>query len=238
MLKSEKQKIITLRLDEVLKPLGFRREIMDDIRYLRRTEEYVDSFYLLLSSWIIEGRGYSREHKEIADILWKLESVAPAQIQSWSFKKERYIMTIYDYSISSDCGFYGKKSFDMKLGNWFDIDSPEALNDYLDWYISYLLGEGQEFLDYYSYLPNILKKMDELDATNTNWWENKIGILAKGPSIYFTGLIISKLCNDPKYEEKLERFNAYYSEDKNEEKLPTFEKLKEILEHVEPRYNV
>ena len=46
----------------------------------------------------------------------------------------------------------------MKLGNWFDIDSPEALNDYLDWYISYLLGEGQEFLDYYSYLPNILKK--------------------------------------------------------------------------------
>ena len=51
-----------------------------------------------------------------------------------------------------------KKSFDMKLGNWFDIDSPEALNDYLDWYISYLLGEGQEFLDYYSYLPNILKK--------------------------------------------------------------------------------
>ena len=80
--------------------------------------------------------------------------------------------------------------------------------------------------------------MDELDATNTNWWENKIGILAMGPSIYFTGLIISKLCNDPKYEEKLERFNAYYSEDKNEEKLPTFEKLKEILEHVEPRYNV
>ena len=38
MLKSEKQKIITLRLDEVLKPLGFQREIMDDIRYLRRTE--------------------------------------------------------------------------------------------------------------------------------------------------------------------------------------------------------
>ena len=52
------------------------------------------------------------------------------------------------------------------------------------------------------------------------------------------GIIISKLCNDPKYDEKLERLNAHYSEKGYSEKLPAFEKLKEILEHVEPRYNV
>ena len=239
MLKSEKQKIITSRLDEVLKPLDFRREIMDDIRYLRRTEKYVDSFFFFLPSNSIEGMGYCRGYKEIADILWEVEkNIATPYIQLWRFKKEQYIMAIYDYSISLEWGIYGKDSFDLKRGNWGGIDTPEAVNAYLDWYISYLLGEGQEFLDYYSYLPNILKKMDELDAANTNWWEDKVGILAQGSSIYFTGLIISKLCNDPKYEEKLERFNAYYSEDKNEEKLPTFEKLKEILERVEPRYNV
>ena len=71
----------------------------------------------------------------------------------------------------------------MKLGNWLGIDSPEAVNAYLDWYIGYLLGEGQEFLDYYSYLPNVLKKMDELDKTNTFWGEDEVGILSWGQHI-------------------------------------------------------
>ena len=79
--------------------------------------------------------------------------------------------------------------------------------------------------------------MDELDKTNTFWGEDEVGILSWGAA-YFIGLVISKLCNDPKYDEKLEQINAYYAEDENEEKLPAFEKLKEILEHVEPRYNV
>ena len=126
----------------------------------------------------------------------------------------------------------------MKLGNWLGIDSPEAVNAYLDWYIGYLLGEGQEFLDYYSYLPNVLKKMDELEGKNICWSDKHYGILDWGRNADFIGIIISKLCNDSKYDEKLERLNAYYSEDENEEDLPVFEKLKEILEHVEPRYNV
>lgn len=237
MLKSVKQKIILTRLDEVLKPLGFKREVNDGIEYLHISDKYVDSFYLLLPSAAIEERGYYREHKEVADILWELKRVAPSQIQSWGFKKERYIVTISDHSVTTDWGYYGEDSFDLKRGNWLGIDSPEAVNAYLDWFIGYLLGEGQEFLDYYSYLPNVLKKMDELDEKGISWWADAVGILPEGQP-YFTGLIISKLCNDPKYGEKLERLNAYYSKDENEEDLPAFEKLKEILEHVEPRYNV
>ena len=39
---------------------------------------------------------------------------------------------------------------------------------------------------------------------------------------------------------KIDPITAFvtYLEDENEEDLPAFEKLKEILEHVEPRYNV
>ena len=147
-------------------------------------------------------------------------------------------MTIYDYSVVDEWGAYGEEAFSVKYRKWLSIDSPKALNDYLDWYISYLLGEGQEFLDYYSYLPNILKKIDELDKTNTYWGADAVGILDHGSDPYFSGLVISKLCNDPKFEEKLERLNAYYSKDEHEEDLFAFEKLKEILEHVEPRYNV
>ena len=79
--------------------------------------------------------------------------------------------------------------------------------------------------------------MDELDEKGISWWADAVGILPEGQP-YFTGLIISKLCNDPKYDEKLERLNAHYSEKRYSEKLLAFRKLKEILERVEPRYNV
>ena len=238
MSKAEIKKIILTRLDEVLKPLGYIRRVTDGIRYLRATDQYIDSFCLIPLSDAIEGTGFYREHIEVANILFEVaRNIQKPYIYIDELRKIKFVFTICDYSVSSDWGYYGEDSFDLKLGNWLGIDSPEAVNAYLDWYIGYLLGEGLEFLNYYSYLPNVLKKMDELDKTNTYWGEGKVGILSWGAA-YFIGLVISKLCNDPKYDEKLERLNAYYSEDKNEEKLPTFEKLKEILERVEPRYNV
>jgi len=186
----------------------------------------------------IEGTGFYREHIEVANILFEVaRNIQKPYIYIDEFRKIKFIFTICDYSVSSDWGYYGEDSFDLKRGNWGGINAPEAANAYLDWYISYLLGEGLEFLNYYSYLPNVLKKMDELDKTNTYWGKEEVGILPWGAAD-FIGLVISKLCNDPKYEKKLERFNAYYSKDENEEDLPAFEKLKEILERVEPRYNV
>ena len=238
MSKAEIKKIILTRLDEVLKPLGYIRRVTDGIRYLKATDQYIDSFCLIPLSDAIEGTGFYREHIEVANILFEVaRNIQKPYIYIDELRKIKFVFTICDYSVSSDWGYYGEDSFDLKLGNWLGIDSPEAVNAYLDWYIGYLLGEGQEFLDYYAYLPNVLKKMDELDKTNTYWGEDKVGILSWGAA-YFIGLVISKLCNDPKYDEKLERLNAHYSEKGYSEKLPAFEKLKEILEHVEPRYNV
>ena len=239
MSKAEIKKIILTRLDEVLKPLGYIRRVTDGIRYLRATDQYIDSFCLIPLSDAIEGTGFYREHIEVANILFEVaRNIQKPYIYIDEFRKIKFIFTICDYSVSSDWGYYGEDSFDLKLGNWLGIDSPEAVNAYLDWYIGYLLGEGQEFLDYYSYLPNVLKKMDELEGKNICWSDKHYGILDWGRNADFIGIIISKLCNDSKYDEKLERLNAYYSEDENEEDLPVFEKLKEILEHVEPRYNV
>ena len=238
MLKAEIKKIILTRLDEVLKPLGYIRRVTDGIRYLKATDQYIDSFCLIPLSDAIEGTGFYREHIEVANILFEVaRNIQKPYIYIDELRKIKFVFTICDYSVSSDWGYYGEDSFDLKRGNWGGIDAPEAANAYLDWYISYLLGEGLEFLNYYSYLPNVLKKMDELDKTNTYWGKEEVGILPWGAAD-FIGLVISKLCNDPKYEKKLERFNAYYSKDENEEDLPAFEKLKEILERVEPRYNV
>lgn len=185
----------------------------------------------------LKGQDFIESISRLQIYFLKLLEISKNLIYIDELRKIKFVFTICDYSVSSDWGYYGEDSFDLKLGNWLGIDSPEAVNAYLDWYIGYLLGEGLEFLNYYSYLPNVLKKMDELDKTNTYWGEDKVGILSWGAA-YFIGLVISKLCNDSKYDEKLERLNAYYSEDENEEDLPVFEKLKEILERVEPRYYV
>ena len=186
----------------------------------------------------LKGQDFIESISRLQIYFLKLLEISKNLIYIDEFRKIKFIFTICDYSVSSDWGYYGEDSFDLKLGNWLGIDSPEAVNAYLDWFIGYLLGEGQEFLDYYSYLPNVLKKMDELEGKNICWSDKHYGILDWGRNADFIGIIISKLCNDSKYDEKLERLNAYYSEDENEEDLPVFEKLKEILERVEPRYNV
>ena len=238
MLKAEAKKIVIARLDEVFKPLGYKRKLTDAIEYLRVTNQHTDAFYTLLTRDAIEGSGYYRGYSEVNEMLFAVQQQISRPLFVFWDEKKKYLMSIHDYSVVDEWGAYGEEAFSVKYRKWLSIDSPKALNDYLDWYISYLLGEGQEFLDYYSYLPNILKKIDELDKTNTYWGEKKVGILDHGSDPYFSGLVISKLCNDPKFEEKLERLNAYYSKDEHEKDLFAFEKLKEILERVEPRYNV
>ena len=238
MLKAEAKKIVIARLDEVFKPLGYKRKLTDGIDYFRVTEQHTDAFYALLTRDAIEGSGYYRGYTEVNEILFAVKEQLSRPFFVFWDEKKTHLITIYDYSVVNEWGAYGEEAFTVKYRKWLSIDSPKALNDYLDWYISYLLGEGKEFLDYYAYLPNILKKMDELDKTNTYWGEKEIGILAHASDPYFSGLVISKLCNDPKFDEKLERLNAYYSKDENEDDLYAFEKLKEILERVEPRYNV
>ena len=238
MLKAEAKKIVIARLDEVFKPLGYKRKLTDAIEYLRVTNQHTDAFYTLLTRDAIEGSGYYRGYSEVNEMLFAVQQQISRPLFVFWDEKKKYLMSIHDYSVVDEWGAYGEEAFSVKYRKWLSIDSPKALNDYLDWYISYLLGEGQEFLDYYAYLPNILKKMNELDKTNTYWGEKKVGILDHGSDPYFSGLVISKLCNDPKFEEKLERLNAYYSKDEHEKDLFAFEKLKEILERVEPRYNV
>ena len=72
MLKAEIKKIILTRLDEVLKPLGYIRRVTDGIRYLKATDQYIDSFCLIPLSDAIEGTGFYREHIEVANILFEV----------------------------------------------------------------------------------------------------------------------------------------------------------------------
>ena len=57
MLKAEAKKIVIARLDEVFKPLGYKRKLTDAIEYLRVTNQHTDAFYALLTRDAIEGSG-------------------------------------------------------------------------------------------------------------------------------------------------------------------------------------
>ena len=173
MLKAEAKKIVIARLDEVFKPLGYKRKLTDAIEYLRVTNQHTDAFCTHLTRDAIEGSGYYRGYSEVNEILFAVKEQLSRPFFVFWDEKKTHLMTIYDYSVVNEWGAYGEEAFSVKYRKWLSIDSPKALNDYLDWYISYLLSEGQEFLDYYAYLPNILKKMDELDKTNTYWGEKK-----------------------------------------------------------------
>ena len=134
--------------------------------------------------------------------------------------KERYISpTILDTS---------KNSYLYKI-----IETQKELEDFTNWVIDYLEKEGKHFIETYSYLPNILKKMDELQTEGKYWSE----ILSGCEDNLFRGLIISKLCNDKNYNKKIEYVDSIFYESPDDW-LPYYEKLKERLKSVEPIYNV
>lgn len=90
--------------------------------------------------------------------------------------------------------------------------------------IEYVENIGHLFILNYSNLSNILKEINTLMKENKYWHQGAVG-LGNG---YFTGLIISKLCNDPDYENKFEYVMSLYSAPENNlvGYLPYLEKLK------------
>lgn len=118
------------------------------------------------------------------------------------------------------------------------VETEQDCIDYCKSIIDYMEVEGKAFVEKYSYLPNILKEMDRLVQEGKYWngMYGKGGILTGLGDAYFRGLIISKLCNDVGFENKLIWVQNIFEED--QKWLPYYEKLKERLKSVEPVYNI
>ena len=80
--------------------------------------------------------------------------------------------------------------------------------------------------------------MDELTAQGKTWQNMENGILSGSLDAQFRGLIISKLCNDIGFDDKISMCNEIFSREQYKDWLPYYEKLKEHLKSVEPIYNV
>jgi hypothetical protein len=216
--KKEKKEYVFKKLDEILKPQGYKGfKTGGDPCYIINKENYRCKFYLNFSDMgDLYFSKYSMSIKQVESIVEEISSPNDTS----HLDKERYISpTILDTS---------KNSYLYKI-----IETQKELEDFTNWVIDYLEKEGKHFIETYSYLPNILKKMDELLAEGKYWSE----ILSGCEDNLFRGLIISKLCNDKNYNKKIEYIDSIFYESPDDW-LPYYEKLKERLKSVEPIYNV
>lgn len=91
----------------------------------------------------------------------------------------------------------------------------------------YITEYGLPFIEHYSHLPNVLKRMDELTEQGKYWTE----ILTGTPELFFRGLIISKICKDPFFENKLKLVEDIFTlQIKHKDWIVAFENMKEILQ--------
>jgi hypothetical protein len=121
----------------------------------------------------------------------------------------------------------------LKYDKLNPIETEEDCIKYCQRIMNYMETDGQTFIEKYSYLPNILAEMDRLESEGRYWSE----ILSGSADNLFRGLIISRLCNDRGFENKLDYVDKIFYDDPDEW-IPYYERLKERLKTIEPVYNV
>ncbi|MBQ4462545.1 MAG: hypothetical protein II908_12090 [Bacteroidaceae bacterium] len=122
------------------------------------------------------------------------------------------------------------------------IETEDDVNMAVDYFLDYLFGTAKKFVETYLYLPNIVRKIEEFMSEDIDWNYNDDTVLSGMYDGYFRGLIISKLCNDPKFEEKFkyvdDMFQEYGANFWGGNFSSDYEKLKQLLPTIEPKYSM
>ena len=223
MLKSERKKIVFKEFDLYFNPLGYKGiKTGGDPTYVLKTKDFVVTFFMNFLD--VEGIDISGIRMSILEV-------------------ENHIINLFGEQYICDKYFYDEKRYFLdtisdkkRLDKFSNVELKTEIEvlDFIQWYINYFEKEGKHFIETYSYLPNILKKMDELVDTGGYWSD----LLTGGVPHLFKGLIISKLCNDPNFYNKIIFVDNIFATEDISEYLPYYEKLKERLKSVEPIYNV
>jgi hypothetical protein len=224
--KKEKKEYVFKKLNEILKPQGYYliKTGLDPSFILKGKDKIVYFFFNFKDMGQISFSKLMISIKIVEEIIFEIKE--PDQDYSHIDNKKYFLTTVFDGETKMPDGYY--------RGIGYDINSQEDLVFFTEWILNYLKTDGQKFIETYSYLPNILKKMDELVDTGGYWSD----LLTGGVPHLFKGLIISKLCNDPNFYNKIIFVDNIFATEDISEYLPYYEKLKERLKSVEPIYNV
>lgn len=232
MLKSEKRKIIFKRLDSELKPLGWKSHKSGDYpTYMFETDVYKVSFGISL---------YDLGYVQLSNISVVIKEIEP--YISECIGNERVIpggrridnKIIFRKTI--------EEHSDITKYYYHVVETEDDVNMVVDYFLDYLFGTAKNFVETYLYLPNIVRKIEDFISEDIDWNYNEDAELFGIYDGYFRGLIISKLCNDPKFEEKLkyvdDMFQEYNADFWGGNFTSDYEKLKQLLPTIEPKYSM
>ena len=223
MLKSEKKKYVFKQLDQLLKPQGYRATKTGGAPYYMLDKDNAKyKFYLNFSD--MGDLYFSKYYIELKEVTKILKRVFDLDNPLIDFRQANIHPTINDKS---------KNPFIYKI-----IDNYRELKIFTDWVIDYLENDGKQFIETYSYLPNVLKRMDELTIEGKVWQNNEVGILSGALDAQLRGLIIAKLCNDNGLNDKILMCDEIFYREQYKDWLPYYIKLKEQLPSIQPLYNV
>ena len=224
--KKIRKEILYSKLEKLLKPKGYSLlNIGHDPRYIFKSETNVYFiFFNFNDNGSISTSCLLNSVNEVEDIILEI-GIPTNDLLAFKEKKKYFLPTIIDKH------FY--HLFKQKY-NGYSFKSEAEVQEFSDWLIHYLSTKGFAFVEHYSFLPNVLAKMNQLIEEGKYWAE----ILSGQVDNVFRGLIISKLCNDNEFGNKLKYWNEkIYANENIKEWIPYFEKLKEKLKTIEPKYN-
>lgn len=115
------------------------------------------------------------------------------------------------------------------------IRSEKDLMRWKEAFFDYFNGTGKIFLRDYSSLIDLQEEIINLESRDE---KNYSSLFIGGVDHLFRVLIISKLCNDPGFSIRQDRFDRIILQDKYANWHPYYRKLKEMLLEIEPIYNV
>ena len=234
MLGSEIRKIAFKRLDATLKPLGWKAYKSGyNPAYVLDTEQYKIFFNMGIKAGWLGFYWLEMTIKEVESYVTECigdKEVIPGNGEIID-NKTLFRKTIIDHSFTNYDSY-----------NCGNVETEDGVNIVVDYFLDYLFGTAKKFVETYLYLPNIVRKMEELDKENIFWFKYDKGIIWGGVEGFFRGLVISKLCDDPLFEDKVKYIDGilYNPEYQNSTKLyiPYYEKLKQLLPTIEPKYSM
>ena len=202
---------------------GYRFQSKRPVLYRKEFENFYVQLYLQFAIKLCNHLSgpFRISFKEVEKII--LEIGIPTNSFEHIKKGDNILLTIHDIHAKDYMDAITKLNF-------------KKLDSFRQWghaIVDYAQGPGKAFINTYSYLPNVLKELDRLEAEGKNTNEILVGLADRR----FRGLIISKLCSDPNFEEKVASSDeVFYKVPQLKDWIPYYNKLKERLKTIEPLY--